>query len=66
MIFSEQEKALEYLREKLEGHKPVAVLQADCLARGRTLFNRVMKDELTGMMQSALSDEREIPPWLGM
>lgn len=66
LIFSEQEKALDYLREKLSGHQPVAVFQTDCLARGRTLFNKVMKDELIGMMQDALSADGEVPPWLGM
>ncbi|MDL2317622.1 FIST C-terminal domain-containing protein [Eubacteriales bacterium OttesenSCG-928-A19] len=66
LIFSEQEKALAYLQAELDGHSPVAVFQADCLARGRTLFNKVMKDEIIGMMQSALSDGEETPPWLGM
>lgn len=66
LIFSEQEKALEYMKKELNGHKPVAVFQADCLARGRTLFNKVMKDELTGMMQSALLADDEVTPWIGM
>lgn len=66
LIFSEQEKALEKLRAQIGDHAPVAVFQSDCLARGRTLFNRVMKDELIGMMQSALQGEGEVPPWLGM
>lgn len=66
LIFSEQAKALEYLSGELRGSKPVAVLQTDCLARGRTLFNRVMKDELIGMMQSSLMAGDDIPPWLGM
>lgn len=66
LIFSEQEKALAYLRDKLCGSAPVAVFQADCLARGRTLFNKVMKDEITGMMQNALLAGGEVPPWLGM
>lgn len=66
LIFSEQEKALIYLAAQLEGHEAVAVMQADCLARGRTLFNKVMKDELIGMMQTALANDGETPPWLGM
>lgn len=66
LIFTEQEKALEDLREQIGEHTPVAVMQADCLARGRTLFNKVMKDELIGMMQSALMAGDEVPPWLGM
>lgn len=66
LIFSEQEKALAFLQKQLDGHAPIAVFQADCLARGRTLFNKVMKDEITGMMQNALMLNGEIPPWLGM
>lgn len=66
LIFSEQEKALTWLQQQLDGHEPVAVFQADCLARGRTLFDKVMKDEITGLMQNALLAGGEVPPWLGM
>lgn len=66
LIFSEQEKALAYLKAQLEGRQPVAVFQADCLARGRVLFDKVMKDEIIGMMQNALLADGEVPPWLGM
>lgn len=66
LIFSEQEKALVYLQEELHGKAPIAVFQADCLARGRTLFNKVMKDEIISMMQDALQAGEDVPPWLGM
>ncbi|MDR0861516.1 MAG: FIST C-terminal domain-containing protein [Oscillospiraceae bacterium] len=71
-VFSEQEKALAALREDILSHSsdgkvhPVAVFQADCLARGRTLFGKVLKDEIIEMIQTALSDEGVVPPWLGM
>lgn len=65
LIFSEQEKTMDFFKNKLGGGKPAAVFQTDCIARGRTLFNRIMKDELIGMMQSALTGG-ETPPWLGM
>ena len=42
------------------------MFHADCLARGRYLFNRVMKDELVGRMQYPLARGGEVPPWLGM
>jgi small ligand-binding sensory domain FIST len=42
------------------------VFQTDCLLRGRTLFNKVMKDEITAMMQNAFLNGGETPPWLGM
>jgi hypothetical protein len=71
-VFSEQEKALTALREDILSNSsdgnihPVAVFQADCLARGRTLFGKVLKDEIIGMIQTALSDYGVVPPWLGM
>ena len=49
-----------------DGPRPVAVFQTDCLLRGRTLFDKVMKDEIIGMMQNAFLNNGEIPPWLGM
>lgn len=67
LIFSEQERSLQYLKEAMDGGKPVAVFQTDCLARGRFLFNKVMKDEIMAMMQTTLTDAKgEVPPWLGM
>ncbi|MDR2179341.1 MAG: FIST C-terminal domain-containing protein [Synergistaceae bacterium] len=69
LIFSEQKKALDALRKSMiseGGPRPVAVFQTDCLLRGRTLFDKVMKDEIIGMMQNAFSSDGGIPPWLGM
>ncbi|MDR3349360.1 MAG: FIST C-terminal domain-containing protein [Acidaminococcales bacterium] len=72
LIFSEQKKTLELLREEIaarskdEKISPVAVFQTDCLLRGRTLFDKVIKDEIIAMMQNAFSNDGETPPWLGM
>jgi hypothetical protein len=72
LIFSEQTKTLETLRKDIAAHSlngeihPVAVFQSDCLLRGRTLFNQVMKDEIIAMTQNAFMSGGEIPPWLGM
>jgi hypothetical protein len=71
LIFSEQKNALEALRKSMisdspDGPRPAAVFQTDCLLRGRTLFDKVMKDEITGMMQNAFLNDGEVPPWLGM
>ncbi|MDR1581247.1 MAG: FIST C-terminal domain-containing protein, partial [Synergistaceae bacterium] len=71
LIFSEQKHALELLREEIKGKAgensgPVAVFQTDCLLRGRTLFDKVMKDEIIAMMQNAFQSGGETPPWLGM
>ena len=66
LIFSEQRKSLERLKTAINGRHPVAVFQTDCLARGRLLFNKIIKDELIGMMHFELSDGGTVPPWLGM
>jgi hypothetical protein len=72
LIFSEQKKALERLRNEIAANspdgniRPVAVLQTDCLLRGRTLFDKVIKEEIIGMMQNAFQNDGEVPPWLGM
>ncbi|MDR2892513.1 MAG: FIST C-terminal domain-containing protein [Deltaproteobacteria bacterium] len=66
LIFSEQERSLEFLKEQIGAGVPVAVFQTDCLARGRFLFNKVIKDEIIAMMHQALSNGGVVPAWLGM
>ena len=66
LIFSELRRNLDFIKEQLGTCKPVAVFQTDCLARGRLLFNKVMKDEIFAMMHDALSFEGIAPPWIGM
>ena len=51
--------------ERCEGRKPVAVFHADCAARGKMLFNRIMKDEIVSRLQYPLCKDENIP-WLGM
>ncbi len=65
-IFADMDRMMTQMNERAGGKKPVAVFHADCLARGRYLFNRVMKEELVGRMQYPLSAGGEVPPWLGM
>ena len=43
------------MRAGARGRVPVAVFQADCLARGRRLFNRIIKEELVARMQHPFS-----------
>ena len=66
LIFSEQQASLDFIKEQLGDKAPVAVFQTDCLARGRLLFNKVIKDEMLAMIQSSLLNKGEVPPWLGM
>ena len=66
LIFKEMDRMVENMKDKMSGHQAVAVFHADCLARGRFLFNRVIKDELVSKMQYPFYNEGECPPWLGM
>ena len=65
-IFNELDHMLQALQAEAGGRKPVAVFQADCGARGRTLFNRIMKEELVQRLQHPFSTDGAAPPWLGM
>jgi len=66
LIFSEQSRSLKHLKTIIGERRPVAVFQTDCLARGRLLFNKVVKDELIAMLHSELSEAGVVPPWFGM
>lgn len=65
LIFSELDKMMENI-VKRGSNQPVAVFHADCLARGRFMLNRVMKEEIVANMQNPLSGAGQTPPWLGM
>ena len=65
-IFRDMERMLAMMQAKAGNRKPVAVFQADCGARGRLLFNRVMKEELIQRLQHPFSHAGLPPPWLGM
>jgi hypothetical protein len=65
-VFEDMDRMMRQFDARSWGRKPVAVFHADCLARGRFLFNRVMKEELVSRMQFPLSSGGVVPPWLGM
>lgn len=65
-IFSDLDRMVEMMAAKAGGRKPVAMFHADCLARGRFLFNRVLKEELVNRMQYPFMAGGNCPPWLGM
>ena len=65
-IFNEMDRMLQAVQAEAGGRKPVAVFQADCGARGRLLFNRVMKEELIQRLQHPFSTDGAAPPWLGL
>lgn len=66
LIFSEMDRMVGDMVSRGNGRIPVAVFHADCLARGRFLFNRIIKEELVGKMQFPFYSDGECPPWLGM
>ncbi len=65
-IFNDMDRMMGQMVKRGAGRELVAVFHADCLARGRFLFNRVVKDELVRRMQYPLSKDGAVPPWLGM
>ena len=66
LIFREMDKMAMNLKETIGERTTVAVFHADCLARGRFLFNRIIKEELVSRMQFPFYVDGECPPWLGM
>lgn len=66
LIFSEMDKMVLQMKSRIGDGKIVAVFHADCLARGRFLFNRILKDELVSKMQYPFYENGVCPPWLGM
>lgn len=66
LIFSEMDRMVEVMKDRIQGREVVAVFHADCLARGRFLFNRIIKDELVSKMQYPFYNNGECPAWLGM
>lgn len=66
LIFSEMDAMVGQLKSRIKQGKTVAVFHADCLARGRFLFNKIMKEELVSRMQYPFYENNECPAWLGM
>ncbi len=66
LIFKEMDRMVNVMAERMKGHQLVAMFHADCLARGRFLFNRILKEELVNRMQFPFLVDGECPPWLGM
>ncbi len=65
-IFDDLDRIVAELVSECGDQKVVAVFHADCLARGRHLFNRILKEELVSRMQGPFMQDGEVPSWLGM
>ena len=59
------ERLMVKILDRCEGRRPVAVFHSDCAARGKLLFNRIMKEEIISQLQFPLCRGESIP-WLGM
>ncbi len=66
LIFSGQAETISCIKDAMKDKKAVAVFQTDCHTRGRLLYGKVLKDEITAMIHSAFDVDGETPPWLGM
>lgn len=56
---------MERVSSKLGDRRAVAVFHTDCAARGRALFNKVLKEEIVNRTQMPLCGDTTVP-WLGM
>ncbi len=65
LIFGGLDQMVRQIVEKCNGRSPVAVFHADCVARGKGMLNRILKDEIVFRMQHPLCKDEDIP-WLGM
>ena len=65
LIFDGLDRMMKTLVEKIDGKDIAGVFHTDCAARGRALFNKVLKDEIITRMQAPIVQEKEVP-WLGM
>ncbi len=66
LIFNEMDRIVDNLQSRIGNSEVIAVFHADCLARGRFLFNRVIKEELVANMQYPFYHNGKCPPWIGM
>jgi len=60
-ILEEVDRMMVQILERCAGRKPVAVFHADCAARGKLLFNRIIKDEIVSRIQYPLCEDESIP-----
>jgi len=65
LIFDGVDRLVGRLDHALEGRRPVAVFHADCMARGRLMFDRVLKDEIITKLQQPICGD-SVVPWLGV
>jgi len=65
LIFDGLDRMMCRLTEAIGEREVVAVFHTDCAARGRAMFDEILKDEIIEKMQSPLMKQGKVP-WLGM
>jgi hypothetical protein len=65
LIFDGCDRMMKRLVADLGGQRPVAVFHTDCGARGRLLFNSILKDEIVTKMRYPLVGDNDVP-WCGI
>jgi hypothetical protein len=64
MMFNGVDWMVKKIVDELQARKPVAVLHADCVLRGRFSLNRILKDEIINHLQAPICKGENVP-WLG-
>ena len=64
-IFDGLDRLMGRIGEQLGERRPAAVFHADCMARGRLTFDRVLKDEIIAKMHHPICRGEKVP-WLGV
>jgi hypothetical protein len=64
LMFEGVDLIVQKILNDLQGRRPVAVLHADCVLRGRFSLDRILKDEIINHMQAPICKGENIP-WLG-
>ena len=65
-IFNGVERLMQRLNTQLADRRPLAVFQADCMARGRMTHDAVSKDEIIANIQNPIFGADGSVPWLGI
>ncbi|NUQ23294.1 MAG: FIST C-terminal domain-containing protein [Saprospiraceae bacterium] len=65
LIFDGLSRMLGKLTRQIEDKEVVGVFHTDCGARGRTLFNKILKEEIIHLMQYPIIGDKNTA-WLGM
>lgn len=65
LIFAGLDRMMKRLLAQIGNRKVVAVFHTDCAARGRAMFDAIVKDEIIEKMQRPLTKGAQLP-WLGM